>query len=79
MQFAVLPALLAISLPTIVPGWDVDIPLGELMSRLALFLLLPAGIGVAIRRFMPDLVTCPADLIRSSGLFLLLVLIGLIA
>jgi BASS family bile acid:Na+ symporter len=78
-SFATLPVLLAISLPTIVPGWDVDIPLGELMSRLARFLLLPAVIGIAIRRLVPDLVTRCADLIRSSSLFLLLLLIGLIA
>ncbi|MGB5276746.1 MAG: bile acid:sodium symporter [Gammaproteobacteria bacterium] len=77
-SFAVLPALLAISLPSIVPGWDVDIPFGELMSRLARFLLLPAAIGVTIRRLVPDLVTRYADLIRSSSLFLLLLLIGLI-
>jgi BASS family bile acid:Na+ symporter len=78
-SFATLPILLAISLPTIVPGWDVDIPFGELMSRLARFLLLPAAIGVAMRRLVPDLVTRYADLIRSSSLFLLLLLIGLIA
>jgi len=78
-SFVVLPALLAITLPTIVPGWDVDIPFGELMSRLVRFLLLPAAIGVTIRRFVPDLVTRYADLIRSSSLFLLLLLIGLIA
>ncbi|MCP3880255.1 MAG: hypothetical protein GY701_17975 [Sulfitobacter sp.] len=77
-SFATLPVLLAISLPTIVPGWDVDIPFGELMSRLAGLLFLPAAIGVAIRWLMPDLVTRYADLIRSSSLFLLLLLIGLI-
>ena len=63
-SFATLPILLAISLPTIVPGWDVDIPFGELLSRLARFLLLPAAIGVTIRRLVPDLVTRYADLIR---------------
>jgi predicted Na+-dependent transporter len=62
----------------IVPGWAVDIPFGELMSRLAGFLLLPAAIGVTIRRWVPGLVTRYADLIRSSSLFLLLLLIGLI-
>ena len=77
-SFATLPVLLAISLPTIVPGCDVDIPFGELMSRLARFLLLPAGIGVTIRRWVRDLVTRYADLIRPSSLFLLLLLIGLI-
>ena len=71
-------ALLAISLPSIVPGWAMDIPFGELMSRLARFLLLPAAIGVTIRRLVPDLVTRYADLIRSSSLLLLLLLIGLI-
>jgi predicted Na+-dependent transporter len=73
------PVLLAISLPAIVPDWEVDIPFGELMSRLARFVLLPAAIGVPLRRLVPDLVTRYADLIRSSSLLLLLGLIKLIA
>lgn len=79
LAFVVLPVLLAIAFPAIVPGWDVVVPVGELMTRLLLFLLLPIALGMAIRRFAPVLIDRHGGRIRASGLLLLVLLIGLVA
>lgn len=78
LSFAALPLVLAVSLPVIGPAGGDAIPLGEMMMRLVIFLLLPVAVGMAIRRYAAGLVERSAARLRAVGLALLVLLIGLI-
>lgn len=78
LSFAALPLVLAVSLPVIGPAGGDAIPLGEMMTRLVIFLLLPVAVGMAIRRYAAGLVERSAARLRAVGLALLVLLIGLI-
>ena len=77
-SFAVLPVVLTLSFPVIAGNGETAIPVGDMMARLVLFLLLPVGVGMLIRHFAPQQVERHATRMRGVGLVLLVVLIGLI-
>ena len=77
-SFVVLPVVLALSLPAIGGGGGITIPVGEMMVRLLLFLLLPVGIGMLIQHLAPERVARAGSRLRAAGLVLLVALIGLI-
>lgn len=78
VSFLVLPVVLLMALPMIGGDGAAAIPVGELMARLVLFLLLPVGAGMLIRHLAPEKVERSAARMRAAGLTLLVVLIGLI-
>ncbi len=78
LSFVILPVVLLTTLPAIVPGVEAALPVGEMMVRLVLFLLLPVGVGMMIRYFAPVVVERSATRLRALGLALLVILIGLI-
>lgn len=77
-SFVVLPVVLALSFPAIGGGAGIVIPVGEMMTRLLLFLLLPVGLGMLIRHLAPGWVARAASGLRAVGLALLVALIALI-
>jgi BASS family bile acid:Na+ symporter len=77
-SFAVLPIVLIAALPAIGPGGEAALPVGEMMARLVLFLLLPVGVGMTIRHVAPERVERAAARLRAGGLVLLVVLVALI-
>jgi BASS family bile acid:Na+ symporter len=77
-SFAVLPVVLSLFLPAIGGGGETAIPVGEMMLRLVLLLLLPVGVGMLIQHFAPRQVERYATRMRVVGLVLLVALIGLI-
>jgi BASS family bile acid:Na+ symporter len=78
VSFTTLPFLLLMLLPTVVPDWNLGIPIVELMSNLALLLLLPTMVGMMLRWLAPAIVIGHARLIRYLSVLLLLILIGTI-
>jgi BASS family bile acid:Na+ symporter len=79
LSFAVLPFLLVLLLPTAIPNWQIEIPIIDLMSSLALFLLLPTMIGITLRWLAPAIVKRHARPVRYASIVLLVLLIGAIA
>ena len=77
-SFAVLPIVLVLALPAIGPDAEAALPVGDMMMRLVLFLLLPVGVGMWIRHVVPERVERSATSLRILGLALLVVLIALI-
>lgn len=77
-SFVVLPVVLVLSFPLIGGDGETAIPVGEMMARLVLFLLLPVGIGMLIQHLAPEKVDRSATRLRAAGLVLLVALIGLI-
>ena len=54
------------------------VPVGEMTSRLLLFLLLPAAVGMALRHLFPATIERAARVLRASGLGLLVFFLALV-
>ena len=78
LSFAALPLVLELTVSTVAPNSELAIPVLQLMQTLLLFLLLPIGVGMAMRYFSPGLVASNAVRMRTLSLFLLVILLLLI-
>jgi bile acid:Na+ symporter, BASS family len=80
VSFIVLPLalVLAPALPAVGPNGVAVVPVGEIMVRLIFFLLLPVGVGMVVRHFVPEWVERSASRLRAVGLLLVVALITLI-
>lgn len=75
---AAMPLLLSAIGPAALGVADAAVPVAELSLRLLLFLLLPVGIGMALRRFFPATLQRHFRLIRAAGLSLLALFLALV-
>jgi len=78
LSFAALPFILELTVPAARSNSELAIPVLQLMQTLLLFLLLPIGVGMAMRYFFPGLVESNAVRMRTLSLFLLVILLLLI-
>jgi BASS family bile acid:Na+ symporter len=78
LAFATLPAVLAVAFPALDPVARPPLPVAEMALRLALYLLLPVAIGMAIRQYAPEQVERHGRRLRTAGLVLLVILVGMI-
>lgn len=78
LALAAMPILLALTMPTALAGDGFGIPFGDLIFRLLCFLLLPVATGMGLRHCFPDAVERIGATIRTSGLSLLVLFLGLV-
>jgi bile acid:Na+ symporter, BASS family len=76
--FAMMPLLLTTVAPVVLGVQAFAIPFGELALRLLLFLMLPVGVGMLLRHFLPGLMTRHVGVFHVTGLVLLVVLLAFI-
>jgi BASS family bile acid:Na+ symporter len=76
--FAIMPLLLTTVAPAVLGVQAFAIPFGELALRLFLFLMLPVGVGMLLRHFLPGLMTRHVGVFHVTGLVLLVVLLAFV-
>jgi BASS family bile acid:Na+ symporter len=78
VALAAMPLLLAAIGPAALGVEAVGVPVAELSLRLLLFLLLPVGVGMALRRFFQAALQRNFRAIRTAGLSLLALFLALV-
>ena len=78
VALATMPLLFVAVIPVVIGVDAFGVPVGEMMSRLLLFVLLPVAAGMTLRRLYPAAIEGAGARIRGCGLSLLVVLLGLI-
>jgi len=76
--FLTLPVVLAVVFPMVISAQEINVPVIDLILRLLLLLLFPVGIGMLIRHLMPATIARYATFMRTVGLSLVGLLLGLI-
>jgi BASS family bile acid:Na+ symporter len=76
--FVALPVVLALVFPLVVPAQEVAVPVGDLILRLLLLLLVPVAIGMLLRLWLPGAIQRSAGVLRGAGLVLVALLLCLI-
>ena len=76
--FAIMPLVLTTVAPAVLGVQTFAIPFGELASRLFLFLMLPVGVGMLLRHFLPGPMARHVGVFHVTGLVLLGVLLAFI-
>ena len=78
VALAAMPLLFAAIVPAALGVEAFRVPVGEMTSRLLLFLLLPAAAGMVLRHLFPATIERGAKAIRTSGLALLVFFLALV-
>jgi BASS family bile acid:Na+ symporter len=78
VALAAMPLLFAAIVPAALGVEAFGVPVGEMTSRLLLFLLLPVAVGMVLRHLFPAAVERGAGVIRASGLALLVFFLALV-
>jgi len=78
VALAAMPLLFAAIVPAALGIEAFGVPVGEMTSRLLLFLLLPAAAGMALRHLFPATIERAGGVIRASGLGLLVFFLALV-
>jgi bile acid:Na+ symporter, BASS family len=78
VALAAMPLLFAAVVPTALGVEAFAVPVGEMTTRLLLFLLLPVGLGMALRHLFPAALERGGQVLRVSGLGLLALFLALV-
>jgi bile acid:Na+ symporter, BASS family len=78
VALAAMPLLFAAVVPTALGVEAFAVPVGEMTTRLLLFLLLPVGVGMALRHLFPAALERGGQVLRVSGLGLLALFLALV-
>ena len=78
VALAAMPLLFAAVVPTALGVEAFAVPVGEMSTRLLLFLLLPVAVGMALRHLFPAALERGGQFLRISGLVLLALFLALV-